>query len=113
MRKFFRVTYDIVTPESAENGEADRGGYVTPGNWHFEVWPEDTVEKTEDIELTLKEALSLVSAGCMEDSGSWFTEVDSDQDYKTGEYETRSLHVPDNITQSSYDRIKRICCGRF
>jgi len=92
----FRVTYDIVTYESAEHGDTAEAGFVQPGGWH-----------TEDSEsLSLREAANLV--GNLEDSGSWFTEIDGTEDYRTGAVERRSLHPPRNITTASYARLKRV-----
>ena len=93
--KRFAVTYEIVTPESAEHGDAAERGYCAPGGWHFD----------EPTPLTLSEAASII--GCVEDSGSWFTETDGRQDYRTGAEERRSLHCPRNITAASYARIRR------
>ena len=33
----FRVTYEIVTPESAEYGEAEETGFVMPGEWRTDI----------------------------------------------------------------------------
>ena len=33
----FAVTYEIVTPDSAEHGEAEERGFVAPGEWHDSV----------------------------------------------------------------------------
>lgn len=98
----FHVTYEIVTPESVENGEAEEGGFVQPGGWH-----------TEDSEgMSLREAVDLVDAGVMEDAGSWFVEVDVRVDYRTAAEERRSLHPPRNITPSSYARLRRLLVFR-
>lgn len=97
----FRVTYDIVTPESAEDGDFAEIGFVLPGSWHV------SVADTADVEMDLRSALDLI--GCVEDSGSWFTETDDGRvNYQTGAVERRSLHPPRNITASSYDRLKRL-----
>jgi len=93
MRGFY-VTYDIVTHESAEHGDAAERGFVSPGGWHSDDRPEP---------MTLREALDLM--GCCEDSGNWFTETDGRQNYSTGEVETRSLHCPRSISAASYDRV--------
>lgn len=84
----FSVTYEIVTPDSAEHGEAEDMGYVAEG-------------------LTLREAMSLASPNC--DCGFWWTETSEDRcDYRTGAVETRSIHPPRNITEASYKRITRM-----
>lgn len=112
------VTYHTITQESAEDGDFADHGFVTSGNWHTST---DTVmeelaactteeEKTKVWESyridSLKEALNYVNPA--EDSGRWFSEVDPDIDYRTGEDEYRSLHPPTNITKASYNRVKRV-----
>ena len=84
----FSVTYEIVTPESAEHGEADEIGYLDEG-------------------LTLREAMRLASPS--ENCGRWWAETgEGRQDYRTGAVETRSIHPPRNITPSSYARVSRV-----
>ena len=100
----FHVTYEIVSQESAEHGEAESRGYVMPGEWHHEN------ETGDNCGLSLRDAVSLV--GCLEDSGSWFTEIDSREDYATGDHERRSLHPPRTISAASYDRLKRLLRAR-
>lgn len=95
-RPMFRVTYEIITPESAENGDADERGFVAPGEWRG----------AEPVDMTLREAMRL--AYPQEDCGGWFAEVDGRQNYRTGAEERRSIHPPRNITPSSYDRLCRL-----
>lgn len=96
----FTVTYDIVTSESAEDGDVAEAGFVCPGGWRFGA------DEDADVAVTLRDALRLV--GCVEDSGTWFTETDGREDYRTGAVERRALHPPRNITPSSYARIARL-----
>lgn len=101
----FRVTYDIVTPESAEHGDSAERGFVMPGGWQYDI---ETVlaDKESNYSMSLRDAINLI--GCVEDSGSWFTETDGRQNYKTGAETTYSLHPPDNITGASYRRLARL-----
>lgn len=92
----FRVTYEIVTPESAEHADADERGFVAPGEWRGD----------EPVWMTLREAMRL--ARPQQDCGLWFSEVDGRVDYRTGAVETRSIHPPANITASSYARLARL-----
>lgn len=92
----FFVTYEIITPESAEHGDAEECGWVAPGGWHHD----------DPAPMSLREAVSLIS--CAEDCVSWFAETDGRQDYRTGAEERRSLHPPRNITAASYGRLKRL-----
>jgi hypothetical protein len=112
MKPNFFVTYDIVSDESAENGDTESAGFIVPGNWHYEL-PADMrganagAFKAEHA-MTLREAIRLV--GCLEDTsgGRWYTEADARQDYATGSWETRALHLPDNVTPASARRIARV-----
>ena len=99
----FRVTYEIVTPESAEHGDAAERGFID--SWGMQV---DALigQETPGVAMTLREALQLCSP--QEDSGSWFNECDGRENYQTGAVETRSLHPPDNVTGASYARLKRL-----
>lgn len=96
----FHVTYEIVTPASAECGEAYEAGFVQPGGM-----------KTDDPGegMTLREALQLASP--YEDCGRWWQEIDGSDDYRTGANEVRAIHPPANITAASYHRISRLLLG--
>ncbi len=94
----FNVTYEIVTPESAEYGEAEECGFIA-----------------EDVDL--REAFCLVGHMAIE-ADSWPTSLDNpprwltnyefNENYTTGARESRSLHLPDTITGSSAMRIARL-----
>ena len=96
MKPNFCVTYEIVTPESAEHGDHAEIGFVAAGGWH----------RNERENMTLRTAMKLCYP--QEDSGTGFYEVDGRQDYRTGSFETRALHVPANITASSLARVRRV-----
>ena len=100
----FSVTYEIVTQESSEEGEAEESGFVIEN-------------------ATLREAVSELfdtrTSGCsgvesVEPSDSvvsyarWIT-VYNGMEYETGAHESRSLHIPDHVTAASRRRIARLC----
>lgn len=87
----FNVTYEIVTPKSAEQGDVAARGFIV-----------------EDV--SLREALR--ECDPTQDSGSWFDEVDGRTNYRTGAVETRSLHPPRSITKASYRRLARLLGAR-
>jgi hypothetical protein len=97
----FRVTYDIVTPESAEHGDTAEAGYYSRGGW----------KQDDPSEWTLRQVVSQFGRGSLEDSGSWFSTVDSDTNYRTGEETSYAVHPPRTITAASYERVRRILCG--
>ena len=89
-RQPFAVTYEIVTPESAADGDVEEHGYV--------------VESCD-----LAEAMEEVGGVCYDSAdGRWFANVEYNVDYQTGAYESRSLHMPDNATPASCARVARL-----
>lgn len=99
----FRVTYDIVTPESAEHGDTAESGFVIAGGWKVAA---EIGKPTPGVAMGLRAALDLASPDC--DCGTWFSESDGRTDYKTGAQETRSIHPPANVSPSSYRRLARL-----
>ena len=93
----FNVTYEIVTPESAEHGDFEDAGFVSQG-------------------VSLRNAIQDlgcpadgIEASCYPVIGSgWITAYKVEEDYATGEEESRSLHFPRNLTTSSAMRIMRL-----
>ncbi len=97
----FNVTYEIVTEESAENGEAEDCGFAG-----------ENLGLREALDLTVQTESNLCEQTCIEASDStigtarWFTVYNS-ATYDTGVQENRSLHIPDGVTPSSRARIFR------
>lgn len=96
----FNVTYEMITPESAEYGDVADAGFVLEN-------------------ATLRDALDAfgpwghVEANeCPVHAPRWFTGY-GEEDCITGEVENRSLHLPDSLTNSSRIRIARLldCYG--
>lgn len=107
----FHVTYETVTPESAEHGEVDARGFYQPGGW-----------KTDDAGdgMSLRDACRLIqqfkgyepsdSRATVEGNPRvWFTSG-ADQDYRTGAETTYSIHPPRNTTAASARRLARLLC---
>jgi hypothetical protein len=103
----FKVTYEIVTPESAEQGDAEERGFIAQG-------------------VTLREALKAVrdtrtsrvgGVECIEcdeypiRAPRWVT-VQNGMEYETGACESRSLHIPAHVTDASRRRIARLVGAR-
>lgn len=100
MRKDFSVTYEIVTDESASEGEAADSGFVGEG-------------------LTLREALaecrgygdSAIECDSSHGRPRWINFYSSPDMY-SGEFENRALHIPDSVSDSSAVRIARYLGAR-
>ncbi len=85
----FHVTYQIVTEESAEQGEAAESGFI-------------------DKDLGLREAVNAVFrtrtlfvGGCGVCYDDRTFTVDNGMEFLTGEYESRSLHRDRKVTNAS------------
>ena len=105
MARFF-VSYDVVTPESAEFGDFAERGSVDRYGYRWPVEPDPAKRNPDDCGMTLREALNLCNP--QEDAGHWFAEVDGRENYQTGASERRALHPPRNITPASYGRLARL-----
>lgn len=109
-----RITYEIITPESAEHGDADERGFVEP-RFDMHVPIEEVMANGQDwpkesLRWTLRHAEIFLGRNGMEDNGRWFTALDGNTNYQTGAETRYSLHPDDNTTPASYDRLKRIFC---
>lgn len=93
----FSVTFETTTYESVKTGDFESSGYVSES-------------------CSLREAMDLCgfpSAACEADcypvnAPRWFTNYEYGENYRTGERESRSLHIPDNATRASRNRIARL-----
>jgi len=103
MREQFHVTYEIVTPESAEEGDVAERGYAHSNGGRDSL---ECVENVDDYAMDLRSALRICSPAF--DCGRWFDEEPWTLNYKTGEQIRHSLHPPRSVTPSSYQRIKRL-----
>lgn len=99
----FRVTYEIVTDESAEHGDAAEIGFMLPGGWYVTL-EQALADKEGDYSMTLREAVSLATPNY--DAGTWLGELDGNRTLD-GAWQRRDLHPPRNITPASYKRLKR------
>lgn len=96
----FNVTYELVTPESAEQGDVAERGFISQG-----VSLRDAVNDLTSTRTTRVDYFDSVE--CDEKpiaNPRWIT-VNNGIEHDTGAYESRSLHLPDDITPSSKLRI--------
>ena len=104
----FNVTYEIVTPESAENGDVDESGFIAEN-----VSLRDAialVSETRTSRVGGVECIECDSLPC--DAPRWIT-VMNGMEFETGAQESRSLHIPDGVTESTARRIARLMGARL
>jgi hypothetical protein len=99
MKNAWKVTYETITPESAENGETEDSGFLLE-NGSFRGAMALTYEYRCEGGIEANNS-SIENA-------RWFTWYKTNEDYATGETENRSLHIPDHITRASRLRIARL-----
>ena len=103
----FSVTYEIVTQESAEHGDAEERGYIC----------EDSDLRSALTELHETRTSLVGGVECVEcdsyptTAPRWIT-VQNGMEYETGAQESRSLHLPAGITPASARRIARLVGAR-
>jgi hypothetical protein len=96
----FNVTYETITPESAEDGDTATRGF-------------------EAENVTLREAIDALGSGeqgCEANESPvsdprWVTMYDTKRDrayWEQGETTNRSLHFPDNMSAASKIRVCRL-----
>jgi hypothetical protein len=113
-KRFIRWTYDITTPESAEEGDVAEAGFYQPGGYHI---PVEEARTMTDEELgtaveSVEDAIEAIwgQLGYVEPSGSpgfyqgmWYTQADADQDYRTGAEERVSAHLKGFTPREEYE----------
>lgn len=115
-RQTMRITYEVITPESAEEGDAAERGFVEP-RFNIKVPIEEVIGNesewpNESLEWTLQEAEQFLGRNAMEDSGRWFSTIDPERDFQTGAEIYYSLHPAATVTTASYERLARVFCWR-
>jgi hypothetical protein len=114
-----QMTYEVVTPESAEDGDFADHGFAEPGGWTYSIADESFEERCKSVGRdqalkdmtpepeefdTVAEAVEFLShygpfeASCYPlcKSGGhdcWVTQADSDVDYSTGAETRLSFHL--------------------
>lgn len=123
-----QITFDVVSPESAEDGDFADHGFYGEGGWKFSIADEAFEERCNKVGRdqalkdmtpepdtfdTVDEAVDFLSnygpfeASChpLCDNGHcWLTQADGDTDYSTGEVTRLSFHV-DGATPAEHKEI--------
>lgn len=108
-RSAWRVTWERVTPESAEHGDAESRGFVEA------LEPEgftlrEALEAIES-ESPARASLSYVEASDSVASGARWITWGFSPDYVTGDSLSLSLHIPETVSGQSRARLVRLLCN--
>ena len=92
-----RRTFEVVTPESAADGDADRRGWTDGGGWEYDTAPEPEIvgfrELLDLLDGTEPSCSPLPEAGDL--SHVWVTDADPCEDrafFELGEDRRDSVH---------------------
>jgi hypothetical protein len=96
--KLFNITYDIVTPESAECGEIEESGFVIE---HATL--RDAIKALFGTRTNQVDGIE-----CIENNLPYGLRVINGMEFLTGATESRTMHFPSNITMHSAFRIARL-----
>lgn len=109
MRKGFAVTYEVITEESARDGDVADSGFLAE-----DATLSDALHEWDGIGCHVEADCYPVGDGWVP---RWFTAYEVNAGtrdcFETGDVENRSLHLPDDITPDSALRIARLvgCYG--
>lgn len=103
----FNVTYEIITPESAEAGDAEERGFVAEN-----VSLRDAIELVRETRTAQVDGVESIETDEWPMRAPCWVSVINGMEYQTGAQETRSLHMPDNLTPATRCRIARLVGAR-
>jgi hypothetical protein len=131
-----QMTYEVVTPESTEDGESADHGFAEPGGWTYSIADEAFEERCESVGRdqalkdmcpepeefdTIGDAVDFLShygsfeASCWplcNNGHCWLTQADGDTDYSTGAETRLSFHL-EGVTPNDHRTILLHALGRF
>lgn len=101
----FAVTYEIVTPESAEQGDVAERGYITEGSCLYDARQDVSHTRTAWVDgvMAVETDISPMAGQRVR----WVTVINGCE-FETGAQESRSLHIPESVTPASSRRIARL-----
>jgi hypothetical protein len=95
-RARFAVTFEIITAKSAEHGDAEERGHV-----------EESATLRDALKAARGAGVESIETDSSHGPARWIT-ITAGQDFETGAYESRALHIPEHVTNASRARIVRL-----
>ena len=100
-----RQTYEVITEESAAEGEAEERGFIDLAGYKYDVdnydIPGEEVDFRQLIDLLAGGEASCCPVTANYASHTWVTHY-GDQDMHDGSYENRSVHFADSPAKAKY-----------
>lgn len=99
----FNVSFEIVTPESAEHGEAESLGWIIQ-----DCDLRTAIDQTGQTRTSQVDGVEAIEpSDSRHESARWIT-VHNGMEYLTGTNESRSLHFPESMTPASRARLCKL-----
>ena len=102
-RKPFTVTFDIVTDESAKQGDCEAYGIIDDF-----TRLRDALKALNETRTSMVDSVECIEPDCIPCDWPRSVRVVNSREFKTGACETRYLHIPARITRASARRIARL-----
>jgi len=103
--RLINITYEVITPESAAEGDVAERGWLSPLLIATEDLDEDDPSWIDaTIRALQNEGIGSVEADSSHGTPRWFTEIDGNMDYQTGAETRRSIH-PEGFTKAEMDAL--------
>ncbi len=100
------ITYNIVTAESAEHGEAAERGWYQPGGWHFQN-PTEPIQYDDIRDLA---ECAIYDGFTVEEGADWLVWRGDNWGAETEEgesgCETRHLHKGDDVSDEDWTQVQ-------
>lgn len=102
-RDIFNVTYDIVTPESAEHGDYEESGFIAES-----VTLRDAITDLHETRTCKVDGVSAIEADSFPCTHPSSVRVINGTEFETGAVESRAIHIPRTVSTASARRIARL-----
>lgn len=103
----FNVTYEIVTPESAEDGDVEERGFIVKG-----VSLREAITEVHNTRTSRVDGVEAIETDCWPMIDPRWVTVINGMEFETGACESRSLHMPGDLTSATRRRIARLVGAR-
>src|SRR3954470_17832014 len=103
MSRLFSVTYEIMTEESASNGEAEETGFVVQ-----DVCLRDALEAVHETRTSACDGVTSIQPSSSDVADARWITIDNGMEFETGARESRSIHFPESLTGATRCRIARL-----
>lgn len=104
----FGVTYDIVTQESAADGDTAESGFIAE-----HIGLREALKEVADTRTNYVDGVDCIECDSRPAVRVRWVTVTNGMEYLTGAVESRALHIPDSVSDATSRRIARLVGARL